>query len=106
MGAEMDIEDETRFGFCRGCNKWKPRDEMISSGITIYAEGADNVADRIQVRLCPACHSERLSQWEELRWDPTLIEARHIRGLASLAAQCDEIEYDGSYEDARAALND
>lgn len=97
----MEINDTTKFGFCRGCQKWKPRESLVSTNIRIYGEGVDNIDDLIRLRLCPECHEEQRQRWlydgdKSLEWEPTLVEARHIRVDREKAAQCDEVDFDDS----------
>jgi len=104
----MKIENDTKFGFCRGCQKWHPRGELRSTNILIYGEGVDNIEDQIRLRLCEPCHAEQKKRWlsdngKSLRWEPTLIEARHIRINPELAEKCDFIEFDESQEALLAA---
>jgi len=66
MGVKMntEINEDTKFGFCRGCQKWKLRDNLVSTNILIFGEGVDNIEDTIRLRLCKdECHPKYSAIW-------------------------------------------
>jgi len=81
----------TKYGFCRGCKKWVPRDEMLSINVSVY--DAQNNERRIPLRFCPSCHKKKIEETEELRWDNVLKIEVEIKTNKDLAAQSD-LEFD------------
>lgn len=91
----------TMYGFCRGeCQKWVPRDEMLSINVTIY--NADNDETRVPLRFCPSCHKKVQEEVEGLRWDNILVTELEIKTNEELANQSD-LEFDDSEAAMRSA---
>ncbi len=79
----------TKYGYCKRCEKWVPRDDMGSINVDVYDE--NNNESRIRMRLCPECHqAEQVAmkklEWEnvlkmehEIQMDPVLAESAGVR---------------------------
>lgn len=92
--------NNTIYGFCRGCEKWVPRDTMLSINVNVYSE--ENEESRIPLRFCPACHTARRADLGEVRWDNVLLTEAQIRTDPELVTQSD-LEFDDSPELIEAA---
>lgn len=90
----------TPYGFCMGCEKWVPRDEMLSINIAIY--NADNKPERVRVRSCPKCHAKRAAEFRKWNWDHVLKSEAEIKTDPDLVKQSD-LEFDDSEEAMRGA---
>lgn len=67
----MDMAmDQKRYGFCLSCNLWIRRDEMLSINLDIYNRAND--CDKLQLRLCGACHRQVVMTLERFRWNKVL----------------------------------
>lgn len=97
------ITDNTVFGFCRGCKKWKIKDDMVASTIKIFGKGVDNVASIIRLRLCPACYERESRGWRQLAWDYHILTAAKIRVDEKAALRCDDVDFDDSQSAVMAA---
>lgn len=87
-----------KYGFCRGgCEKWVPRDEMLSINVSVY--NAENEEIRIPLRFCPSCHARKKVELEEIHWDNVLKTETEIKTNAELAEQSDL-----SFDDSEAAM--
>lgn len=91
MGVKMEINNETKFGFCKGCEKWKPRDEMRGINANVFGTEVHGIEEVVRVRLCPECFREFLLKLKEYQWEGLLYEAREIATDEELARNCDEI---------------
>ena len=98
--AEGIVGVNTKYGLCRGCKKWIPRDEMLSINITIY--DAENKEERVPIRLCPSCHKRKQEEFKKIRWDNILKTEVQIRIRADLA-QKSNLEFDDSEAAMRTA---
>ena len=94
------IEDNVKYGFCRGCNSWQRRDSLVATTIRFYGDGVDNLLRTFRVRLCQPCQEKYADLWtkndrgESIEWTPRLYDAREIRASRELSALCPDIEYD------------
>lgn len=94
------MSDNTVYGFCRGCDKWIPRDDMLSINVSVYS--VKNEESRIPLRFCPECHAAKGEALGVLRWDNNLKTESQIRTNRELAAQSD-LEFDESVDAQEAA---
>lgn len=90
----------TQYGFCTGCQKWVPRDEMLSINIAVY--NSANEATRVRVRSCPKCHHVRFAEFKKMEWDHVLKSEHEIKSDPELAEKS-ELEFDDSEKAMREA---
>ena len=90
----------TPYGFCMGCEKWVPRDEMLSINVAVY--DANNKVERIRVRSCPKCHPKRVEEFKKWNWNHVLKNESEIRSNPELVKRSD-LELDDSEKAMRAA---
>ena len=88
------------YGFCRGCEKYVPRDDMISTNMTVYGKGVDEKEEIIRFRLCPSCHKKQMTKWKSIEWDYKIKHACEIMVSKYLSGQCDEIDFDDQDQSA------
>lgn len=89
------IDDKTLFGFCKLCNRWVPRDSMVSVHINVYGKGVKNVEEIIRLRICPECFEFEIDDWRKQAWDKKMYRAEEIRESRELSERCDLIKYGG-----------
>jgi len=87
------MSNNRKYGFCRGCKKWIPRDDMLSINVSVYDR--ENMEIRIPLRFCPECHEKKKDELDEIKWDNDLKAEVEIRASKILAEQSD-LEFDGS----------
>lgn len=63
--------EQTMYGRCGLCNRWVPRDEMLSVHVDFYDE--DNKREVIRQRLCPPCWRAEKDRVRETRWDRLVV---------------------------------
>jgi len=85
------VSANTKYGYCRGCEKWVPRDGMLSINVTVYNE--QNQEKRIPLRFCEKCHSEKEDEIESMRWDNVLHTEAEIQADVDLAERS-ELDFD------------
>jgi len=90
----------TQYGFCIGCKKWVPRDEMLSINVAIY--DADNKVERVRIRSCPVCHEKRAEEFRAWNWNHVLKTESEIR-TDPVLADASDLEFDDSEEAMRVA---
>lgn len=97
--------DHTLYGFCKGCQRWVPRDEMLSINTALY--DAQNRKHVIRHRYCPPCYETERARVQGRMWDhivvtesdlapgtdgnpPTNEEVRERRRLARLRPETEQ----------------
>lgn len=65
-----------RYGFCKGCQGWVPRDEMLSINTHLY--DAQNSEVIIRHRYCPVCHRRVVERTREQGWDNVVVTEREL----------------------------
>lgn len=94
------------YGFCLGCEKYVPRDDMISTTLTVFGEGIDEKQERVRFRLCPECHKNQMKRWKtswnnnSIVWRNDIKSACEIMTNEKLASRCDDIEFDDQDQNA------
>ena len=71
--------NDMRYGWCVGCVRWVPRDEMLSFNTEVY--DAQNRVEKIRQRYCPICAADERARLMQRRWDHVLV---HDESLAPL----------------------
>lgn len=96
------------YGFCLSCEKYVPRDDMISTNFVVYGEGIDERQEKIRFRLCPICHKKQMKRWKTswnnkfIVWngDISLKRACEIIIDEKLSSMCDDIDFDDQDQNA------
>ena len=68
-----------RYGWCPGCERWVPRDEMLSFNTDVY--DAENRREVVRQRYCPVCADEERVRLEQRRWKDLLVRAEALELL-------------------------
>ena len=87
------MSTHTKYGFCKLCETWVPRDEMLSVNISVY--DAENNEEKIRVRVCPPCQKVFKFDLKGLEWDNNLKTEGEIRTSKGLAEKS-ELDFDDS----------
>lgn len=90
--------ENTKYGYCKNCKLWVPRDEMLSINCSVY--DAKNEEQKIRLRFCPPCQGKIKEMLENLGWDGVLKLEKDIRVDERLSSKSD-IEFDDSEEAMR-----
>jgi len=83
------MREHTSFGFCSGCRKWVPRDEMLSINTDVYS--AENNKVIIRQRYCPTCAKEETERLESRQWDHIVVTAKELAPMPDGSAPSDEL---------------
>lgn len=62
------------FGFCKGCEQWLLRDNML--GITVKMYGKGNAQKIVRIRMCEPCHKKFGELLKSVEWDGVLLDAK------------------------------
>lgn len=83
--------DNTKYGFCRGCQTWKKRDDMLSINVDVYDRFQNK--ELIRIRMCPLCHSEFVKMLKGRQWNNELVTEKEIKMDIEMASNSD-LEFD------------
>ena len=94
----------TKYGLCRGCNRWVPRDCMLSINITVFDK--KNEESRILMRFCETCHANKEKELRKSEWNNVLKTELEVMTTEELAANSEIIFDDSEAAMRRAGLVD
>jgi len=72
-----EIHAHTKFGLCRACDVWHPRDILLGMNLRAFPGDGDDV--RVTIRLCPKCFDEALHGLIGLQWDNRLLTLDELK---------------------------